>query len=147
MSTLTRAETPTQSPCGELYLAGVLASVAGSTLASSPLACRLSSGGEFSVKNTSAGECEPSVTIWSASVSSSSLRMLTVMPVAFSNAATRCLGGLLVLAVVQGDRLGGRAAGMPHRRRPASSAQQAATPATDASQRLPVMTPRPGRTS
>ena len=40
------------------------------------------------MKKTSAGECEPSVTIWSASTSSSSLRRLTEMPVCLSNAVT-----------------------------------------------------------
>ena len=85
MSTLTRAETPTQSPSGELYLAGVRARVGASTLASRPLPCRYSRAGEFSVQMTSAGEADPSVTIWSASTSSSSLRTLTVIPVARSN--------------------------------------------------------------
>ena len=74
MSTLTRADTPTQSPCGELYLLGVRASVDGSTGARRPLDCRYSSAGEFSVKMTSAGECDPSTTIWFARESSSSLR-------------------------------------------------------------------------
>src|ERR1700722_9075873 len=59
-STLTRPEMPTQSPWGELYLAGERLSVAESTLASRPLSWRLSSGGEFSVRNTSAGEFGPS---------------------------------------------------------------------------------------
>ena len=49
MSTLTRADTPTQSPCGELYLAGVAARVLLRTVDSKPLPCRNSSGGEFSV--------------------------------------------------------------------------------------------------
>ena len=49
MSTLTRADTPTQSPWGELYWLGVWASVDGSTLASRPLDWRYSSAGEFSV--------------------------------------------------------------------------------------------------
>ncbi len=49
MMTPARAETPTQSPCGELYLAGTLASVLGSTGLSWPLPCRYSSAGEFSV--------------------------------------------------------------------------------------------------
>ena len=80
---------PTQSPCGELYWLGVLARVAGSTEASSPLLCRYSRAGEFSVKIRSAREREPSLTISSASVSSSSLRTLTVIPVAASNPETR----------------------------------------------------------
>src|SRR6185437_11499977 len=83
------AEMPTQSPWGELYLAGERLSVEASTLASSPLSCRLSSGGEFSVRNKSAGEFVPSVAIWLASASSSSLRIATWIPVCFSNAATR----------------------------------------------------------
>ena len=70
--TLTRAEMPTHFPSVELYLEGVLASVDASTVDRRFLEARYSSGGEFSVKNTSAGEWEPSVTIWSASTSSSS---------------------------------------------------------------------------
>jgi hypothetical protein len=85
MSTLTRAETPTQSPAGELYLAGVRARVDAPTLASRPLLCRYSRAGEFSVQITSAGELDPSVTIWSARTSSSSSRTFTVIPVARSN--------------------------------------------------------------
>jgi hypothetical protein len=49
MITLTRADTPAQSPCGELYLAGVAVSVLLSTGDSRPLPCRNSSAGEFSV--------------------------------------------------------------------------------------------------
>ena len=49
MSTLTRADMPTQSPWGELYLDGVAASVLLCTADSRPLPCRNSSGGEFSV--------------------------------------------------------------------------------------------------
>ena len=88
-NTLTRADTPTQSPAGELYLVGVSESVDGVTDARSPLPCRYSSAGEFSVKITSAGEWLPSTTIWFARVSSSSLRTFTVIPVALSNADTR----------------------------------------------------------
>ena len=47
--TLTRAETPTHLPSGELYRAGVWARVDGATGARSPLAASSSSGGEFSV--------------------------------------------------------------------------------------------------
>ena len=49
MSTLTRADTPTQSPREELYLDGVAASVLLRTGDSRPLPCRNSSGGVFSV--------------------------------------------------------------------------------------------------
>ncbi len=49
MSTLTRADTPTQSPCGELYFAGVAPSVLLRTGDSRPLAWRNSRGGVFSV--------------------------------------------------------------------------------------------------
>ena len=87
--TLTRAETPAHCPLGELYFEGVSASVDGSTGSSRRFEARYCSGGEFSVKNTSAGECVPSVTSWSASRSSSSKRALTSMPVFFSNALTR----------------------------------------------------------
>jgi len=55
-----------------LYLDGVWAKVDGSTGDSKPFEVRYSKGGEFSVKNTSAGELEPSVMIWSARTSSSS---------------------------------------------------------------------------
>ena len=75
--TLTRAETPAHMPFGELYFDGVWASVDALIGASRCLEARYCSGGEFSVKNTSAGECAPSVTIWSASTSSSSKRTLT----------------------------------------------------------------------
>ena len=70
--TLTRAEMPTHSPSGALYLAGVFARVDGSIGESRPLEASSSSGGEFSVKNTSAGECFPSVSICATNVSSSS---------------------------------------------------------------------------
>ncbi len=63
--------------------------MAGFTLASRPLSWRLSSGGVFSVRNRSAGEFGPSVAIWLASASSSSLRIATWIPVCFSNAVTR----------------------------------------------------------
>jgi len=89
MRTLTRAETPTQSPTGELNLLGVFASVDGSTCARRPLPCRNSSAGEFSVKKTSAAECEPSVAICPARMSSSPLSTSTLMPVAFSKPDTR----------------------------------------------------------
>ena len=49
MITLTRAETPTQSPAGELYFAGTRARVLESTGASKPFPWRNSSAGEFSV--------------------------------------------------------------------------------------------------
>ena len=49
MSTLTRAETPTQLPCGESYRLAVAASVEVSTAASRPLPWRYSRAGEFSV--------------------------------------------------------------------------------------------------
>ena len=49
MSTLTRAETATQSPAGELYLAGMRARVLAWTGASRAFSCRNSSAGEFSV--------------------------------------------------------------------------------------------------
>ena len=49
MSTLTRADTPTQSPSGELYWLGVWARVEASTLASSPLSARYCRAGVFSV--------------------------------------------------------------------------------------------------
>ena len=61
--TLTRAVTPTHLPSGELKRDGVLARVDGATVARSPLEARYCSGGEFSVKYTSAGERDPSVTI------------------------------------------------------------------------------------
>ena len=60
----------------------------GSAAASRPLDWRYSRAGEFSVLMTSAGEREPSETISSARVSSSSLRTLTVIPVAVSKALT-----------------------------------------------------------
>ena len=44
MSTLTRADTPTQSPSGELYRLGVLARVEGSTLASRSLVWQVLEG-------------------------------------------------------------------------------------------------------
>ena len=47
--TLTRADTPTHLPSGELNLEGVAASVDGSTGASRPLEARYCNGGEFSV--------------------------------------------------------------------------------------------------
>src|ERR1700733_5961656 len=90
--TLTRAETPAHWRFGELYVAGVWASVDALIGDSRRLEARYCSGGEFSVKNTSAGECPPSVTIWSASTSSSSKRTLTVIPVFFSNALTNDWG-------------------------------------------------------
>src|ERR1700733_2905255 len=61
--TLTRAEIPAHFPCGELNCVGVLASVEALTGARRPFDARNWSGGEFSVKNTSAGERDPSVTI------------------------------------------------------------------------------------
>ena len=85
--TLTRAETPSQRCCGELYLACV-ASVPAATRESSPRCWRSSSGGEFSVRKMSAGECLPSCTIWAASTPSSSDLTATLMPVCFSKAAT-----------------------------------------------------------
>ena len=88
MITLTRPDIAAQSPSGESYLAGVFASVALFTLASSPLPCRNSRTCEFSVKITSAGDLVPSAAIWLARTSSSSLRTWTVMPVAFSNWVT-----------------------------------------------------------
>ena len=88
MSTLTRAETPTQSPSVELNRAGTAARVGFATGASLSRDCRYSSAGESSVKITSAGECEPSATIWLASAPSSSERTFTWMPVAFSNPST-----------------------------------------------------------
>ena len=63
---------PTHFPSGELYFDGVWSRVDGSIDASRFFEARYSSGGEFSVKKTSAGEREPSVTIWSANTSSSS---------------------------------------------------------------------------
>ena len=75
--TLTRAEMPTQRPLGELYFDGVCASVEAETGTRRRLEARYCSGGEFSVKNTSAGEWVPSATNWSASRSSSSKRTLT----------------------------------------------------------------------
>ena len=63
MITLTRAETPTQSPLGELKRAGVRSRLAASTGRRSPLSCRYSRAGEFSVKITSAGDLDPSATI------------------------------------------------------------------------------------
>ena len=86
--TLTRAETPAHRPLGELYFDGVCASVDALIGASRCLEARYCSGGEFSVKKTSAGEWPPSLTIWSARTSSSSKRTLTVIPVFFSNALT-----------------------------------------------------------
>ncbi len=47
--TLTRAETPTHFPSGELKRDGVLARVEGFTSASNPLEARYWRGGEFSV--------------------------------------------------------------------------------------------------
>ncbi len=85
---LTRAETPTQSLSRALYWAGTAASVVASTGDSSPFSSSRASGGVFSVKNTSAGDCEPSCSICWASTSSSSLRTLTFTPVCFSNALT-----------------------------------------------------------
>ncbi len=85
---LTRAETPSQSLPGELYLAGVFARVEGATFARSPRVPSASSAGEFSVMKTSAGECEPSWMIWAARTPSSSWRTATEIPVAFSNALT-----------------------------------------------------------
>src|SRR5580704_17932298 len=54
--TLTRAEMPTHFWSGELNRDGVAARVDAFTLESRPLEARNCSGGEFSVKNTSAGE-------------------------------------------------------------------------------------------
>src|SRR5580698_8169456 len=70
--TLTRAEMPTHFPSGELYFEGVCARVDGFIDDRRFFDARYSSGGEFSVKKTSAGERDPSVTIWSANTSSSS---------------------------------------------------------------------------
>ena len=84
---LTRAETPSQSFVGELYFADVSARVESSTFASSPRSPSASSGGEFSVTKTSAGDFEPSWMICAASVPSSSERIATGIPVAFVNAA------------------------------------------------------------
>ena len=47
--TLTRADTPTQLPVGELYREGTLANVAEGTAASKPFVCRNCSACEFSV--------------------------------------------------------------------------------------------------
>ena len=79
--TLTRADTPTHWPSGELNRAGTRARVEGSIGARRDLSARNSSGGEFSVNSTSAGECEPSATSWLAKTSSSSLRTATEIPV------------------------------------------------------------------
>jgi hypothetical protein len=61
------------------------------TFDSRPFSWRNSSGGEFSVKKTSAGVCDPCTAIRLARVSSSSLRTLTLIPVCCSNAVTRPL--------------------------------------------------------
>ena len=47
--TLTLADTPTQSPRGELYLDGIAASVEAATRERRPFFCSSSRAGEFSV--------------------------------------------------------------------------------------------------
>ena len=94
------------SPCArELYFAGVFASVAGATFASSPWLASASSGGEFSVMKTSAGECEPSWMICAASTPSSSWRTRHGDPRRPSRTPIdERVHGLRVLAAVEGER-------------------------------------------
>jgi len=80
--------TPSHLPWGELKRDGARANVEELTGDSRPFPARTCKGGEFSVKKTSAGDRDPSVSIWSANTSSSSERMLTVMPVFFSKPLT-----------------------------------------------------------
>ena len=71
-----------------VVLGGTAASAVAPAGASKPFSSSRASGGVFSVKNTSAGDREPSCSICCASTSSSSLRTFTVTPVCFSNALT-----------------------------------------------------------
>ena len=62
--------------------------------------------GEFSVRNTSAGEAAPSWTIWLPNSVSLPLRKVTLMPVSRVNPSTHACGQAGVLGVVDDDALG-----------------------------------------
>ena len=67
---------------------GTCARVASSTWANRSLLSTSVMAGEFSVRNTSAGDAEPSWTSWLASSKSSPLRIFTLMPVALVKPGT-----------------------------------------------------------
>ena len=113
--TLTRAETPTHLPPGELKRAGVCARVDGATGASRPLDSSSSSGGEFSVEEHVGRRVRPlgqdlldeHVLVIEAGVHGD--------PGLLLERRDQRIGGLHVLAAVEGQRLarprGGAAAG------------------------------------
>src|ERR1035437_2482195 len=80
-STVERAAQPTQLPSAGEYCAGTWSRVAWSIGASSPLLATKPMPGEFSVRNTSAGEADPSCTSWLDCSESSPLRIVTLIPV------------------------------------------------------------------
>ena len=108
--TLTRAETPDPLAVGRVVLRLACGQGRGLDRAKQILGSQdTARGGEFSVKNTSAGECDPSATIWcgqdvlvvGADVDRDARLLL--------EGRHQCLGGLHVLPAVERDGVGARA--------------------------------------
>ena len=104
-STVERAAKPIQSFFEDTYAAGTWAIVSSSSGANRPLSDTSVIAGEFSVRKTSAGEAEPSWTIWLASSKSLPLRRVTLIPVSLAKPLSIADDQVLVLRVVD-DQLG-----------------------------------------
>ena len=123
MSTLTRAETPTQSPVGELYWLGVLARVDGSTLASRPLVWQVLNGRRVLGVDHVGRRAAPfgddlvgqGVLVVAADVDGD--------PGGLLEPGHQRVGGLHVLAAVEGDRAGARGRAATGGQHPAGQGQ------------------------
>jgi hypothetical protein len=80
-STVERPAKPVHAPSSGRYCAGILSRVAWSSFAKRFLLSTSAIAGEFSVRNTSAGEASPSATSWLPSSRSEPLRSFTSVPV------------------------------------------------------------------
>ena len=88
IATVERARMPVQLPELGTYSSGIVSSAASDTGAKRPALSTMLIAGEFSVRNTSAGESPPSATSWLASSRSLPLRSSTSRPVSSSKIGT-----------------------------------------------------------
>ena len=98
-NTVLRAAIPTQRPLSGRKLAGTCARVAEASGANRPAESTSAIAGEFSVRNTSAGEAAPSCTIWLPSSVSLPLRKVTLMPVSRVKPSAQALVRLVCWAL------------------------------------------------
>ena len=88
IATVERARKPVHARSAGTYWAGIVAVAASGSSAKSPALSTMLIAGEFSVRNTSAGESWPSSTIWLAISRSLPLRSSTSRPDSSSNNGT-----------------------------------------------------------